>query len=199
MKTHTCITISAASSALALAIGLTSTLAWSASSTEGEAAVIPVQDTEISSEITGIVEIVNTEQRMLTIKTADGRFEVIHVPEEAKRLDEVKIGNRLTITATEAVLVDLVKGAGAGAVGTTLERTVDQEPGPRPAGTLTNTLTLYGRILSIDPANRKVTVQGADETRAFTVDDPTLLGELAVGDGVVATFIRSVRGKIDIR
>ena len=56
-----------------------------------------------------------------------------------------------------------------------------------------------GRIAAVDKANRKVSVQGAQETVDFTVNDPALLKELAVGDGVVATFIRSVKGKVEFR
>jgi hypothetical protein len=64
---------------------------------------------------------------------------------------------------------------------------------------MTDTMTLYGRIAAVDKAKRKVSVQGAQETLDFTVNDPVLLDELAVGDGVVATFIRSVKGKVEIR
>jgi hypothetical protein len=164
-----------------------------------DVSVIPVTGAEVTSQISGIVEIVNVEKRMLTIKTPDGRFEVIHVPAEAQRLDEVKIGNRLTITETEAVLIDLVKGDDAGAIGATQQTVLDQEHSAKPAGTMTDTLTLYGRIVGVDKTNRKVSVKGAEETIDFDIDDPALLDELDVGDGVVATFIRSVSGKVELR
>ncbi len=168
-------------------------------SVQAEVSVMPVAGAEATSEISGIVEIVNVEKRMLTIKTADGRFEVIHVPVEAQRLDEVKIGNRLTITETEAVLIDLVKGDGAGAVGTTQETVVDREKGAKPAGSITDTLTLYGRIEGVDKAKGKVKVKGEDQTVELNVKNPALLNELAVGDGVVATFVREVKGKVEFR
>ena len=181
--------------AASLAVGIT--VAHSAA--RAEVIVIPVTGAETTSEISGIVQVVNVEKRMLTIKTPDGRFQVIHVPEEAERLDEVKIGNRLTITETDAVLIDLVKGDEAGAVGTTQETVLAQEKGAKPAGSITDTLTLYGRILAVDKSNRTVSVQGAEETVEFDIDDPALLDELSVGDGVVATFIRSVSGKVEVR
>jgi hypothetical protein len=181
--------------AASLAVGIT--VAYSAA--RAEVIVIPVTGAETTSEISGIVQVVNVEKRMLTIRTPDGRFQVIRVPEEAERLDEVKIGNRLTITETDAVLIDLVKGDEAGAVGTTQETVLAQEKGAKPAGSITDTLTLYGRILAVDKSNRTVSVQGAQETVEFDIDDPALLDELSVGDGVVATFIRSVSGKVEVR
>ncbi|WP_296804865.1 copper-binding protein [Thiocapsa sp.] len=184
---------------MTLAFALASGIAAASSTTMADVTVIPVTGAEVTSEISGTVEIVNVERRMLTIKTPDGRFHVIHAPEQAGRLDEIKIGNKLTITETEAVLVDLVKGPDEAAVGTTQETVVDRERGAKPAGTITDTMTLYGRIAAVDKANRKVSVQGAQETVDFTVNDPALLDELAVGDGVVATFIRSVKGKVEVR
>jgi len=161
--------------------------------------VIFVVGSEVTSEITGIVEIVNTETRMLTIRTPDGRFQVIHVPAEIQRLDEIKIGNRLTISQTDAVLIDLVKGDEAGAIGVTQETRIDQEATKRPAGTITDTLTLYGRVESIDREQGTVSIQGAEETIEFDVNDAALLAELEVGDGVVATFIHAVSGQVELR
>ena len=185
--------------AMRLAFALACVIIAVSSTTMADVTVIPVTGAEVTSEISGIVEIVNVERRMLTIKTPDGRFQVINVPEQVGRLDGIKIGNKLTITETEAVLIDLVKGPDKAAVGTTQETVVDRERGSKPAGTMTDTMTLYGRIAAVDKANRQVSVQGAQETVDFTVNDPALLDELAVGDGVVATFIRSVKGKVEIR
>lgn len=186
---------------LALSMILAGGVTALTSSVQADVSVIPVAGAEATSEISGIVEIVNVEKRMLTIKTADGRFEVIHVPVEVEveRLEKVKIGNRLTITETEAVLIDLVKGAEAGAIGTTQETVVDREKGAKPAGSITDTLTLYGRIEAVDKAKGKVKVKGEDQTVEFNVKNPALLNELAVGDGVVATFIREVKGKVEFR
>lgn len=186
---------------LALSMILAGAVTALSSSVQADVSVIPVAGAEATSEISGIVEIVNVEKRMLTIKTADGRFEVIHVPVEVdvERLDKVKIGNRLTITETEAVLIDLVKGAGAGAIGTTQETVVDREKGAKPAGSITDTLTLYGRIEAVDKAKGKVKVKGEEQTVEFNVQNPALLNELAVGDGVVATFVREVKGKVEFR
>ena len=49
----------------------------------------------------------NKETRQMTIKAPDGHFEVIDIPKEVKRIDGIKIGDKLSATTTEAVLVDL--------------------------------------------------------------------------------------------
>jgi hypothetical protein len=164
-----------------------------------EVTVIPVTGAELSEQLTGIVTIVNLERRMLTIRTPEGRFEVIHVPPEAKRLNEVRIGDRLTITESQAVLVDLVKGSRKVAVGATSESFVEREQSRRPAGAIVDTLTLRGRVEAIDKAKRTIRVKGAQETVEISVNDLALLDEIAVGDGVMATFVHSVRARVESR
>lgn len=147
-------------------------------------------------EITGTVTVVNTEKRMLTIQKPDGQFQVIHVPEEVKRLDEVKINDKLTVSYLEAVAVDLKKGAAAGAPGAVVTKEVDREPGKKPAGSIVEQLTVSGTVEAVNKAKSTVTIRGPVETVTLTVQDPTLLKDVAVGDTVEATFIKAVAAKI---
>ncbi len=41
----------------------------------------------MQTTLEGEVMVVNTDTRMMTIRTADGSFEVLHVPPEVTRLD----------------------------------------------------------------------------------------------------------------
>jgi Cu/Ag efflux protein CusF len=73
----------------------------------------------------------------------------------------------------------------------------ERAPGSeKPAGTITDTLTLYGKIVAIDKAAGSVTIKGAETTRVFPVQDAALLDELAIGDGVVATFRNVISGEV---
>ena len=125
-----------------------------------ETETIPVTGALVTSELTGTVVIVDLERRMLTIKTPEGRFEVLHVPDEVTRLDQVKIGNKLTISQTDAIAVDLRKGPDAASVSSTAETVTDREPGRKPAGTIIDTMTLSGQVEAVDKANSTVTVRG---------------------------------------
>ncbi len=77
----------------------------------------PVVAEAMQSTIAGEVMVVNTDTRMMTLKTADGSFEVLHVPPEVKRLDRIKIGDMVSITETTTALIELQKGRDAGAMG----------------------------------------------------------------------------------
>lgn len=161
-----------------------------------QADTTPVSGAALSTAITGTVTIVNQETRMLTIKTPEGRFEVLHMPPEVQRLDEIKIGNRLTITQTELVLVDLIKNPEAGAIGVTRESEIVRNASEKPSGTMIESLTVTGVVESLDKAASKVTIKGPAETMTFKVRDPAVLDSVSPGDGVSATYLRAISGEV---
>jgi hypothetical protein len=160
----------------------------------------PVTAEVVETSLSGEVMVVNTETRMMTLKQADGTYEVLHVPPEVKRLDEIKIGDMVEITETTSALIELQKGRDAGAMGAMGETTVERAgSGDKPAGSITDTLTLYGKIVGVDKAAGTVTIKGAETTRTFNVDDPAPLDEVAVGDGVVANFRNTITGQVTVK
>ncbi|MEA3274201.1 MAG: hypothetical protein U9Q81_02675 [Pseudomonadota bacterium] len=159
------------------------------------AETVPVVAGATVGEVTGTVMVVNTEKRMLTLKKPDGHFQVIHVPEEVKRLDEIKINDEMTISYMEAVAVDLTK-TGVTAPGVVATKEVDREPGKKPAGGMIETITLSGVVEGVDKARSLVTVRGPEKTVSVTVQDPALLEDVAVGDGVEVKYISAVAAEV---
>jgi Cu/Ag efflux protein CusF len=157
----------------------------------------PVAGSATLSELSGEVVVINTETRLMTLKTENGTFEVLRIPPEVKRIKAIKVGDKVTISETEAVLVEIEKGRDAGAMGAVPEKTVEKDPGAKPAGTMVDKLTLYGKVLSVDKAKSQVTVQGPNQTVTLKVEDPALLKDLAPGDGVIARYVRVITGKVE--
>jgi hypothetical protein len=162
-----------------------------------QAETLTVAGSAVSTSLTGTVTVVNVDKRLLTIKTPEGHFEVLHVPAEVKRLDEIKIGNTLTITETELLLVDLQKGADVGEPGVSSESVIVRDPGDKPAGMMIDTLTVTGTITALDKAKSTVTIQGPEEHITLKVKDPSVLDSVAVGDGVSASYARSISGVVE--
>jgi len=161
--------------------------------------VTPVAGGATVTEITGEVVVVNKETRQMTIKQPDGTFEVLDIPEQVKRIDAIKIGNKVDITETEAVLVDIEKGRDAGSMGSIEKTTVAPEPGTKPSGTITTKLKLYGKVESVDRANSTVTVRGPNKVVTLAVKDKAILDDLKPGDGVIATYVRTITGKVSFQ
>jgi Cu/Ag efflux protein CusF len=159
----------------------------------------PVAGAASVKEIVGTVAVVDTATRRMTIKTPEGVFEVLSIPPEVKRIDQIKIGDKVTVSETEAVLVDIETGRDAGSMGSISETTVDPLPGTKPAGTIVEKLKLYGKVLEVDRAGSKVTVRGPNQTVTLKVQDRAILDRLKPGDGVIATYVRSITGKVSFQ
>lgn len=149
-----------------------------------------------SSELSGKVMVVNTETRLMTLKDAEGKFHVLHVPPQVTRLDKIKIGDKVTITELSSVLIELLPQAEAGPAAAVVTTEIDRSAGKKPGGTITETVTLSGKVVGLSKAEGKVTIEGPNATRTLDVEDPTILDGVKVGDGVVARFRNEIIGEV---
>ena len=53
------------------------------------------------------METIDHDKRIVNIKTADGKFETVDVPQSAKRFDELKVGDKVSVTYNNNVSVRL--------------------------------------------------------------------------------------------
>ena len=60
---------------------------------------LPTQTVTVS----GTVETIDHDRRVVNIKTPDGKFQSIDVPPAAKRFDELKVGDKVSITYNNTV------------------------------------------------------------------------------------------------
>ena len=65
-----------------------------------EARTLPTQTVTLA----GTVETIDHAKRVVNIKTADGKFETIDVPPGAKRFDELKVGDKVSVTYNNNVV-----------------------------------------------------------------------------------------------
>lgn len=153
-----------------------------------------VVERENMQKLTGVVEAVNADNRIVTIRSL-GRDEVIvmEVGDEVRNLDQVKVGDRVVTEFKEAVAVDLKKGGGM-EQGAGVEAAASRaEPGMKPSGSMSETVTLVATIVGIDPDEPSVTLQGPEgNVVEILVQEPDKLKKVDVGDQVVITFRRAL-------
>ncbi len=181
-------TIAGASALLGLSLCLMSTQALAKDDMKR------VVERENMQKLTGVVEAVNAENRIVTIRSL-GRDEVIvmEVGDEVRNLDQVKVGDRVVTEFKEAVAVDLKKGGGM-EQGAGVEASAGRaEPGMKPSGSMSETVTLVATIVGIDPDEPSVTLQGPEgNVVEILVQEPDKLKKVDVGDQVVITFQRAL-------
>jgi Cu/Ag efflux protein CusF len=183
---------SALSLALSAALFTGAALPVSVFSQEVEPVVAEIGENYLQGE----VMVVNTETRLMTLKDADGVYHVLHVPPQVSRIDEIKIGDKVTITEVSSALIGLTPTDAGTPIAMDTSVEVDRDAGSKPGGTMTETLTVTGEIVGIDKAAGTVTVKGPNATRTFDVDDPALLEGAKVGDGVIAKFRNVIVGEV---
>jgi hypothetical protein len=137
--------------------------------------------------ISGTVATIDHAKRVVNIRTADGKFETIDVPAGATRFDEVKVGDKVSITYNNNVSARL-KPSGEAAVDTGGSTTTAGQQA-RPGGTTAVQRTMTVTVDAIDKNASPMTFSdpnGWKYTRH--VVDPTVFDKVKVGDQVDITW-----------
>ena len=148
---------------------------------------LPTQTVTIS----GTVETIDQAKRVVTIKASDGKFHTVDVPQDAKRFNEVKVGDKVSITYNNTVSARL-KPPGEAPVDTgTATTTAGQQA--RPGGTAVVERTMTATVDAIDKSASSITFVGPNGWKySRRVVDPSVFDKVKVGDKVDITWDTNV-------
>ena len=147
--------------------------------------------------LTGTVEAVDLANRVVTIKGSKGRTVELKVGEEAKNLDQVKVGDKVVAKYYESIAFRMKKPEEAEGVKTE-QAVATAKPGEVPAGVLANQVTVTATIMDISPKKTYVTLKGPEgKTVDVKVMDPKNIEGLKVGDQVVITYTQALAIALD--
>ena len=143
-------------------------------------------------KLTGTVKAVDLDKKTVTVEGSSGRVETIDA-KEARNLDQLKVGDKVTVTYTQALAVFVRKSDEPPS--TSEKQTVQLAPkGEKPGGVVARTVELTGTIQSVDAQKRMVEVRvPAGDVRTFKVDPRVKnLSQVKKGDQVVLRYTESV-------
>jgi Cu/Ag efflux protein CusF len=149
-------------------------------------------------QVKAVVEAIDLENRMVTLEDSEGNLATVPVSEAARNLDQVEIGDEVTISYLEAVAIELNKTSGAakGVIETVTGARADK--GEKPGASLAREVTMFGVIEAIDSGKSSVTLRGSKGKQVeVQVRDPERLEKLAVGDQVQITYAQAVVISVD--
>jgi hypothetical protein len=147
---------------------------------------------------TGTVAAVDVPGRTITLQNKSGAKKTFKVGPEAKRLDEIAVGDRISIEFDQELTLEyLPPGSETTSPTSTASSTradKDQEPGGATAAGVTATVT----VTDIDMGKRLVTLQGP-RGKSFQVKaGPKIhLEKLKVGDRLLGTYVEAVAIKLE--
>ena len=135
---------------------------------------------------------IDLDTRVVTLKGAKGNVFDLKVGEEAKNLPQVKVGDEVVAKYYESLLVEVKKPGAPGGV-TTSGALATAKPGDKPAGVVTNQVTVTTTVEKIDPKKAYVILKGPEGNSVkVKVQDPKNLKNVKVGDQVVITYTEAL-------
>jgi hypothetical protein len=140
-----------------------------------------------SKVVTATIEAIEHATRKVTLKNADGTYEVLDVPASVKRFDALKVGDTIKARTYENVVFRL-KDPSEKNVDTTTASTTPAAGGAK-AGTVAGQRTITATITAIDPAVPSISFTGPNGWAYSTrVEDKEALSKVKVGDRVDITW-----------
>jgi Cu/Ag efflux protein CusF len=142
------------------------------------------------AKITAIVEKIDYDKRLVTLKGPEGNLRTIKVGEEARNFSQVKVGDKVAIEFYESILVEVLK-PGEAKPGSQAGSIVGRaKPGEKPAGVAINTITVTATIDKIDKKAQTVTLKGPEGNKETVKVNN--LKKVKVGDNVVISYTEAL-------
>ena len=153
-------------------------LAQGAVFVEGTAGGVFVQTLEITAKV-AVIDQVN---RRVTLVSDDGIKQVVKVGPEAINFDQIRVGDQLTVVATEELVVEM---SAPGASDEAAALVVLAPRGAKPGGLVAEAVQVTGTITAIDMDERTATLRFEDgTTRTLPVRGDVDLSQRKLGEKV---------------
>ena len=149
-----------------------------------------------SAERSATVESVNMNERTVLLRGQDGQFATLHAGPDARNLAQVKPGDRVVVTVTQAIAASLANPRDRLGPTDSAAVTTRAPAGQRPAGSLTEAKRVRVRVEQVDPASNTVAFVKPDGTRGEVRPQDARMREFArtlkPGDEVDVVLMESV-------
>ncbi len=146
-----------------------------------------------SMTISAVVEAIDHETRVVTVRKPDGEALTFTASDEARNLDQVEVGDVLTAEYTESVSIEVMANEGmeADAAGATaMART---KKGEMPGFAAMDAAVVTATVEEINLEMNTFKLKGPDGTvNEYVARNPENLKRAAVGDLVVITVTETV-------
>ncbi len=156
--------------------------------------VVAAQTKEIPGErqtISGTIEAIEASTREVTVKGPEGNYVTFVVPKDVKKFDALKVGDTITATYYENLVLRL-KRPGEKPVDTDTAA-ITPAGGTKPGATAATQRTITATITAIDPKIPSITFTGPNNWKySSKVVDTKALANVKVGDKVDITWTEAV-------
>jgi hypothetical protein len=178
----------------AILIGVTPLAASAQSATTQVASAPGKVGAAQTIKMTATVVSIDMGSRDLVLTDSKGKMHKVNVSAEARNLDQVKVGDKVTAEYTEAISLELKKrGTSDGAPPSVQQAMVRSPKGAKPGGVVGRQVTALATVVAVDPKKQIVTLRGPQGNEYdLDVVDPAQLKAVTKGDEVEVVYTEAL-------
>jgi Cu/Ag efflux protein CusF len=140
---------------------------------------------------TATIQAIDKANRLLTLKDESGAEDTMQVGPAMKRFDELKVGDKVKVTYSESLVLQVRKPGDAVTTGGDTAK-LTKGTGASPSATLSSQQTTSVDVVAIDQKLPSITVKTADgRTVTRKVEDRKNLEGVKVGDKIDITYTQA--------
>jgi hypothetical protein len=146
-----------------------------------------------STTISAVVEAIDHDTRVVTMRTADGEEVTFTAGEEVRNLGQVQVGDVLVAEYVESVSIEVMPDDGMGSDAVMATAVARAEEGEMPGFAAMDTAVVIATVEEINLEENTFKLKGPDGlVEEFVAVNPDNLRRAEVGDLVVTTITESV-------
>jgi hypothetical protein len=146
-----------------------------------------------SVDVSATVTAIDAAKREVTLKRADGTLTTVAVSDQVRNFDQIRVGDTVHARYTQAVALELKKGAVTKGPPTVEQEARRAPVGATPAGVIGQKVTAMAEVTAVDAQNHLVTVRGPGGNEVdLEITDPAQLKNINKGDHVQVTYVEAL-------
>jgi hypothetical protein len=145
-------------------------------------------------KMTATVLSIDMGSRDVLLMDSQGKLHTVNVSDQARNLDQVRVGDKVTAEYTEAISLQLKKHGTADGPPASAEAAMIRSPkGAKPAGAVGRKVTAIATVVAINPKKQFATLRGP-QGNEFDVQvlDPAQLKAVKKGDEVEVVYTEAL-------
>ena len=143
-------------------------------------------------QLQGKVKSIDKKARQVVVVGPNGNEVVFTLGEEARNFDQIKVGDIVTLTYTQALALELRKTAPDGVKRVDSENAARTKAGEKPGVAVERTVNVTASVVAVNPKAQTITLRGPKRTVELYINDPAQLQNVKVGDFVEATYVEAI-------
>jgi Cu/Ag efflux protein CusF len=145
-------------------------------------------------KMTATVVLIDMGSRDVVLIDSTGKMHRINVSDQARNLDQVKVGDKVTAEYTEAISLQLKKRGTAEGQPASLQEAVIRSPkGMKPGGAAGRKVTSLATVVTVNPKKQFVTLRDPlGSEYDVQVVDPAQLNAVKKGDEVEVVYTEAL-------